>query len=210
MKKVNIYKFLICLFISIFLLSDITYALLIVLSPEGMIEYSDFIFTGKVIEKNYAEDQRTVKIEIDRILKGDESIGELTLTRQNSEMYGWLGFDFPDPGNKVFVLLSKTEQGYMPCFDLNYVAVINKDEKIELYNGHIINGIQKEEYAAVYQKFFDENYDKAIIPKKETAKYQVDKYRNKPIIYIFMSLIITLIILSIALFFKKKIRDNNI
>ena len=157
------------LFIMVFLLSDAANALLAISSPEGMIEQSNFIFTGIVVEKNYTEEQRTVKIEIDLILKGTESISEVTLTRQKPVMYGWLGFDFPDVGNKVFVLLNKSQQDeYIPCSDLNYVAIVNKDNKISLYNGNSINGVTSEDYADVYDKFYIENISKAIVVQKNT------------------------------------------
>ena len=147
----------------------------VVLSPEAMIDSSDFIFTGKVVEKEYTEEQRTVKIEIDRILKGNENIRELTLTRQKPKMYWWLGFDFPEVVNKVFVLLNKSKQEYIPNFDLNYVAIVNEDDKIELYNSNSINGVGKEAYATLYEKFLKENHSKAIIPKKNVLEQKVDK-----------------------------------
>lgn len=206
---------IISLFIMVFLLSDIANAKLVVLSPEAMIESSDFIFTGKVVEKNYTEEQRTVKIEIDRILKGNENISELTLTRQKPKMYGWLGFDFPEVGNKVFVLLNKSKQEYMPNFDLNYVAIVNEDDKIELYNGNSINGVGKEEYATVYEKFLKENHSKAIIPKKNALEQKVDKEiqlsevsdnndDKRPFMYILLSAATIVIILSLSFFVKRK------
>lgn len=208
------------LFIMVFLLSDTANALLAISSPEGMIEQSNFVFTGIVVEKNYTEEQRTVKIEIDLILKGTESISELTLTRQKQKVYGWLGFDFPDVGNKVFVLLNKSQQDeYMPCSALNYVAIVNKDNKISMYNGHNINGVVSEDYAAVYDKFYRENISKAIVVQKNTlvandgSILSVEPHENKddkkPAVYILIGAFVVVIILSLLLLRKGKLSSNS-
>lgn len=207
------------LFIMTLLLSSTANAKLAVSSPEGMIERSNFIFTGIVVEKNYTEEQRTVKIEIDLILKGTESISEVTLTQQKQKVYGWLGFDFPDVGNKVFVLLNKSQQDeYMPCSALNYVAIVNKNNKISMYNGHSINGVVSEDYAAVYDKFYRENISKASVVQKNTlvandgsilsVEPAENKDDNKPAAYILIGIFVVLTIISILLLRKGKLSSN--
>lgn len=110
--------------------------------------------------------------------------------------------------------MNKTEEGYITQFDLNYVAIVNKDEKIDLYNGNSINGVAPEEYAAVYEKYLKENFSKAIVVQQNTFENKfdediqlaevVDNKDEKPVIYILIATIIVAIIISISLFVKKK------
>lgn len=134
-------------------------ARLLVSSPEGTLQAADVIITGTVTAREYGEAERRVTIKVDEVLQGDLQGDELSLARQKNRVYGWVGFDFPDPGTEIFLLLGgQAGQGYWLARDLNCVAVVEGGRVTALYQGSNvgINGDRwsREDYAAAYDAFY--------------------------------------------------------
>ncbi len=155
-------------------------ARLSVASPQGMIEWADLIITGTVAERDYEDEQRQVTIEIDQVLKGSTGEKRLQLTYMKDVIYGWTGFDFPEPGVKIMLLLGGSpEIGCWPAGDLNFVAVIQDGQVQELYHGSQIGSNDQlwtpQDYALAYDAFYQshrlaENMDESgLITKEQIA-----------------------------------------
>lgn len=134
-------------------------ALLVVFSPQETIEQADLIIAGTVMERSYQDDERRVTIAIEQVLKGSSEEKFLRLEYKKSVIYGWTGFDFPEPGVKILLLLKGSkEEGYWPAGELNYVAVIREDQVQELYHGSVIGHNtmtwMPQDYAQAYAAFY--------------------------------------------------------
>lgn len=78
-------------------------------------------------------------------------------------MYGWLGFDFPDAGTQILVFLSQNEQsGLSLTGDANNVAIVDKDDSVQLCHGSTMGKWTPEHYEEAYQAF--------ILNKKNASK----------------------------------------
>ncbi|MCR4441208.1 MAG: hypothetical protein QHH10_04055 [Peptococcaceae bacterium] len=164
----------ILLVILLALLPGVANARLSVSSPEGTLKRADLIVTGTVIERNYEDERRKVTIEINEVLKGTIEEKQLKLERKKNDVYGWTGFDFPEPGAKIFLLLGGDKtHGYWPAGDLNFLAVVADGHVSELYKGSKI-GINdqswpQEDYAKAYDAFYQSHrQDKADL--EQTGK----------------------------------------
>ncbi|TDA70318.1 MAG: hypothetical protein D9V47_01910 [Clostridia bacterium] len=152
-------------------LPTVASARLLVSSPEGTLQAADVIITGSVTAREYGEAERRVTIEVDEVLQGDLQGDELSLAMQKNRVYGWVGFDFPDPGTEIFLLLrGQAGQGYWLARDLNCVAVVEGGRVTSLYQGSNV-GIDgdrwsREDYAAAYDAFYQANRT----PQEETPE----------------------------------------
>jgi hypothetical protein len=133
-----------------------------VAGPERALQNADIIVTGTVSERNYGEKQRQVVIKVNEVLKGDLPTEVITLQRTWGDIYGWTGFDFPEAGSNVFLLLRGNGQdGYCLAWDLNSVALLEKGQVASLYHGSNI-GINdghwsSDDYASVYNTYYQAN-----------------------------------------------------
>lgn len=153
MKKIG---FLLLLLVITFNPFQIAEAKLSIIPPQDMISKSDLIVIGTVTKKDYSEETREVAFSIDTILKGGTKQKEIVLKRDKSHMYGWLGFDFPDKGTKILVLLRMyTDIGLSLTGDTNSVAIVNKDDTVQLYHGAIMGNWTPKNYEETYQAFLD-------------------------------------------------------
>lgn len=174
MKKIG---FLLLLLVIAFHPFQITDAKLLIIPPQDMISKSDLIVIGTVTKKDYSEENREVAFSIDTILKGDIKQREVVLKRGKPQMYGWLGFDFPDEGTKILVLLRMYEQiGLSLTGDTNSVAIVNKDNAVQLCHGATMGDWTPKHYEEAYQAFFDASQDSSQQSKEpvELAKKNVD------------------------------------
>lgn len=219
-RAISFISWVVVILCSIVISSIEVQARLLVVSPKHMIESLNLIFVGKVVEKSYSEEKRKVRLEVKCVLKGNLDESELTLEREKPVMYGWLGFDFPDVGSKVFVLLDKSDKEYSTV-DVNYVATINDDGNIQLYNGMTMNSYTPEKYAEEYESFYKENMKKIVSSPQITEKLlerennvnsQVIKNENniKSIIVSIGCLLLVVICALIILFKRKKDLNKSI
>ena len=95
------------------LLAGVSDARLSVSSPEGTLDRADLAVTGTVIERNYGDEYRRITIGVNEILKGTADEKQIKLERKKNDVYGWTGFDFPEPGTEIFLLLGGDQtRGY--------------------------------------------------------------------------------------------------
>jgi hypothetical protein len=147
------------LFLVFILMGQPAIAKLAVTPPQQMIDNANLIVTGTIENRIYDETQRQVTIAIESILKGRLNEKTITLSQKASKQVGgWLGFDFPDNGNKVMVLLNQQEQQITLEADLNNVAIVDDNGDIHLYHGSTIGAAQPVDYEMVYQAFYRQHY----------------------------------------------------
>ncbi len=182
----------------IFMMTDIANARLSVIPPHEMISNSGYIIVGTVIEKNYSENHREVRISIESSLKGNINEEELVLELDKPPMYGWLNFDFPEEGTRVFVLMQRAK-GYFLTGDANSVSVIKNNSNVELYNGKSMNNFTIKQYEDAYTSFFKENF------KQDHSKKDTESPKNSWFGYVFGA-----ILLIVFLSFLAKGKDKQL
>lgn len=157
--------FVLCLVLTsaaVLLLPGTAPALLNVAGPELALQHAEIIITGTVNERNYSDNQRQVVIKVKELLKGDLPAQVITLQKTLGHMYGWTGFDFPEAGAEVFLLLrSNGQDGYCLAWDLNSVALLEKGQVASLCHGSNI-GINdghwsSDDYASAYNTYYQAN-----------------------------------------------------
>jgi hypothetical protein len=132
-----------------------------VLPPQDALDEASIIVAGTVTERDFTEERRSVRIDVEQVLKGDLPTAELHLEIQKSHIYGFIGFDFPPVGEQVMVLLreySESASGYPFVSDLNSVAVVEDGHITGLWGGRNI-GLNGDYYSqADYVKAYDAYY----------------------------------------------------
>lgn len=147
-----------------------------VISPERMLNTSDYIVVGE-IKKNVTTKKQTteytaihkeVMISIESVLKGDMAQKEIVLNRDSRTDLinpGAVNYDFPEKGTKVMLLLKNYEGSGISLTYENSICVIKKG-KIQLYNGMGFGGGSKTSmvnfYPNDYEKAYQAFYDKAV------------------------------------------------
>ncbi|MDH7479420.1 MAG: hypothetical protein QHH02_05370 [Syntrophomonadaceae bacterium] len=149
-------------------------ARLSVSSPEGTLDGAQLVVVGEVAERDYRDTKRRVVVRVDEVIKGTYGKERLTLEMDQNPIYGWAGFDFPEPGAKVFLLLRGEEQcGYWLARDLNCVAGVNEGRVTGLYNGRKI-GINESSWTAEdYARAYDEAYQAWQVQSKYRAVFRI-------------------------------------
>jgi hypothetical protein len=133
--------------------SKTTEAKLSIVPPQKMIEQSSLIVIGTVTKKEYSEEQRQVSISVESVVKGKTQQKEIHLKRDKPVMYGWLGFDFPETGTRIMVLLQQNDQLTLTG-DVNAVAVLDGNN-VKLYNGSTMGQWTPEQYEETYKAYLD-------------------------------------------------------
>lgn len=140
----------------LFSICNTALAKLTVAGPDEMLKSSELVIVGNIVKRNYTKDDRQVQIKIENILKGEFKGKNIILKRTVGKMYGWLGFNFPKVGTKVFVLLrtDRNPNTYNLIFDLNGVATVEKNGNIKLYEGAKINNLPVRHYEEKFTSFY--------------------------------------------------------
>jgi hypothetical protein len=133
--------------------SKTTEAKLSIIPPQQMIEQSSLIVIGTVTKKEYSEEQRQVSISVESVVKGKTQQKEIHLKRDKPVMYGWLGFDFPETGTRIMVLLQQNDQLTLTG-DVNAVAVLDGNN-VKLYNGSTMGQWTPEQYEETYKAYLE-------------------------------------------------------
>jgi hypothetical protein len=133
--------------------SKTTEAKLSIVPPQEMIEQSSLIVIGTVTKKEYSEEQRQISISVESVVKGKTQQKEIHLKRDKPVMYGWLGFDFPETGTRIMVLLQQDDQLTLTG-DVNAVAVLDGNN-VKLYNGSTMGQWTPEQYEESYKAYLD-------------------------------------------------------
>jgi hypothetical protein len=149
-------KYRLSVLVLLFLLltfSNTTEAKLVIISPQDMIDQSGLIVIGYVTQKKYSEEERQVVISVETIVKGETEQKEISFKRNKPPMYGWLGFDFPEKGTRIMVLLQQNDQLTLTG-DANAVAVLD-DNNVSLYKGITMGQFTPENYEDTYKSYLD-------------------------------------------------------
>ncbi|CAM4429877.1 hypothetical protein L1N85_26890 [Paenibacillus alkaliterrae] len=133
--------------------SNTTEAKLSIIPPQDMIEQSSLIVIGHVTKKEYSEEERQVVISVETVIKGKIKQKYIYLKRGKPPMYGWLGFDFPEQGTRIMVLLQQNDQLTLTG-DANAVAVLD-DNNVRLYKGFTMGQFTPEKYESTYKAYLD-------------------------------------------------------
>ncbi|MBE1446718.1 hypothetical protein [Paenibacillus sp. OAS669] len=67
-------------------------------------------------------------------------------------MYGWLGFDFPDVGTRVMVLMQQSSSLVLTG-EVNSVAIVEDNQKVKLYQGTTMGQWTPELYEEAYSAY---------------------------------------------------------
>lgn len=117
-------------------------------------------------------------------------------------MYGWLEFDFPEPGTRVMVLLQQNENLTLTG-DANAVALLD-DNNVRLYKGSTMGQWTPEKYEETYKEFLDKSMLSSPMPTDkfnddgETSIFDVKLHHLKHKVIV---LICTAIILGVVVIF---------
>lgn len=141
------------------LVPSTVFAKLVTAGPQDALAGASTIVVGTVTARHYSEDERSVTIQIDQVVKGDTEKQQLSWKVPKPRMYGWLDFDFPETGNQVLLLLNGNDQeGFALAWDLNCVAVVDEGRVTALYHGTTIGlnqaSWEPEQYAAAYDAYY--------------------------------------------------------
>ncbi|WP_080832402.1 hypothetical protein [Cohnella massiliensis] len=167
MKKCSLLILMILLILLSF--SKITEAKLSIIPPQDMIKQSSLIIIGTVTKKEYSEEQRQVRISVEAVVKGENQQTEITLKRDKPPMYGWLGFDFPEVGARIMVLLQQNDKLTLTG-DVNAVAVLDGNNNVKLYKGSTMGQWTPERYEETYKAFLDEQSSRMISVTTDDTK----------------------------------------
>lgn len=130
-------------------------AKLLIIPPQEMINQSSLIVIGTVTKREYSEETRQVVISIDRVVKGTIQQKEIVFKRNKPNMYGWLGFDFPEKGTTIMVLLQQNNELTLTG-DTNAVAVLDQHQ-VKLHNGFTMGQYTPEKYEDAYNSYLAAN-----------------------------------------------------
>lgn len=148
MKKCGLLT-LICAFLSITFIKTIE-AKLTIIPPQEMVQQSTLILIGNITKKEFSDEHRLVSISIETVVKGQTNQTEIVLQKDRPPMYGWLGFDFPEIGTRVMVLLQQQNDQLKLTGDANAVAVL-EDNNVRLYKGMTMGQWSPEQFERTYQ-----------------------------------------------------------
>jgi hypothetical protein len=160
MKKCGMVTLVLMLFIISF--TETSEAKLLIISPQTMVEQSTLIVIGTVTKKEYTEQQRQISFSVESVIKGKTKQKEIDLKRNKPPMYGWLGFDFPETGTRIMVLLQQADQLTLTG-DVNAVAVLDGNN-VRLYKGSTMGKWTPKKYEETYQAFLDKNIESSTSP----------------------------------------------
>jgi hypothetical protein len=165
-------------------------AKLTIISPQEMVEQSSLIIIGTVTKKEYTEEKRLVSISVETVVKGKSQQKEIQLKRDKPLMYGWLGFDFPETGSRVMLLLQQNDQLTLTG-DVNAVSVLD-DSNFRLYKGTTMGKWAPEQYEKSYKAYLDKQSSQmsdkmnengvTITPSTETKQQTFNTLINKILI----------------------------
>lgn len=182
MKKLGLLILLLQLFsISFF---NTTEAKLTIIPPEEMVKQSTLIVIGTVTKKEYTEQQREVHFSVETVIKGKTTQNEIELRWDKPPMYGWLGFDFPETGTRIIVLLQQNDQQLTLTGDANAVAILDGNY-VKLYKGSTMGHWTPEQYEETYKVFLDKSIQSTQMPidilsnKGETTNFSVKSQHLK-------------------------------
>lgn len=149
--------------------------------PTNMLERANVIIVGKVIRREYREDNRKVVISIEEVIKGKLAEKVLTFEQKKPGRYGWMGFEFPEINNKVFLLLHENPEDNSYRLGLNTIAVIDNEGKMKITDRTIINGMRPEDYAVEYEQYYQAYKLKAKVnPFQGSANVKAKDYNTVP------------------------------
>lgn len=199
MKKFIVIMLSTLLFVFIF--ANAAIARLTVAGPAQMLNSADLIIVGTVLNRNYSDNVREVQINVESVLKGTTDRKILKLRQEKDMMYGWLGFNFPEEGTKIMILLGKDEgsNNYRLLYDLNNVATVDRNGNVKLYQGSTVNSKPPELYEKEFSTYYKNNYKpvKTLEQQDDAIENKVSKpMKVKPtaIIFVGLSLLIAAIV----------------
>lgn len=162
MRRYSWLTWVLCIFLLLF--ANQAEAKLTIIPPSDMIEQSSLIVIGTIKDKQFSDDQRQVTLAVETWLKGSLQDKELVLQRDKYLMYGWLGFDFPDKGTRVMVLLQQSDP-FVLTGETNSVAVLEGKHNVKLYKGTTMGQWTTELYEEAYSAFLEKRMSSLLAPK---------------------------------------------
>jgi hypothetical protein len=183
-----------CLLFFILLWTSPAYARLVVLSPETMIEKSQFIVTGEVIEIRGDRDDPDFVLDVVRVYKGEVGTARLVIPQPGRS--GMPGDNTllapPAVGTQILLFIVVNEAGrFVPTADLNWMGILEDDRVLSLYMGAAVNEWDEERYLRVYNEYLDENPGRQITPPQKGEEVTEEETRPhgmvNPAIFFFMA-----------------------
>ena len=156
-------------------------AKMLALSPSSIIQSSDLIITGTIIDENISSTKTTSTVSVERVFKGRTAGKQIQLTTDSAAEIDRIPIIMPPKGTKVMLLL---HQGQLTA-DFNCIAIVN-GSKVQLVSGNSYNQWTVHDYENEYSKLL----------------------QNRSYIYIAVAIIV-LLISFMVLRYKRKRRENN-
>jgi hypothetical protein len=211
MKKCGLFTIALLLFLTTFI--NTSEAKLIIMPPQEMIKQSTLIVIGTVSKKEYFEQQRQISISVETVVKGKTKQKEIDLIKDKPLMYGWLEFDFPEPGTRVMVLLQQNEKLTLTG-DANAVALLDNNN-VRLYNGSTMGQWTPEQYEETYKAFLDKSMLSSPMPTDKfnddgkTTIFDIKPHQLNHKIIVLIDTAIILGVVVIFFFFTYRILKRN-
>ncbi|UJF32822.1 hypothetical protein [Paenibacillus hexagrammi] len=128
---------LLILLLCIFLITQTVSAKMSIIPPQDMLNCSDYIVVGKVLEQISVVKNRAIykkiTLSVEDVLKGQLEQKEIVLKRDVHFHPGEVPYDFPSRGTTVMLLLRNNTDGLSLTYQ-NSICTIQKD-RISLYDG---------------------------------------------------------------------------
>jgi hypothetical protein len=206
MKKSGLFMLILLFFLITF--SKTISAKLTIIPPEDMVEQSTLIVVGTITKKEYSQKHREVGISVQTVVKGTTEQKEINLKLDEPPMYGWLGFDFPDTGTKILVLLRQNDQ-FTLTGETNAVAIL-EDHNVKLYRGTTMGQWTTEQYEKTYKAFLEKSIMSSptskdqLINKGETTIFGVKSHHleYKMVMLINLAIIVGIVLITILLLYR--------
>ena len=144
-------------------LGGVASARLLVFSPQTVLGQAEVIVVAEVVSaRRDPGEPATIeyRLRAEQVLKGRVREEELTVLIRPLRPLADPPELLPDPGTRVFVLLTRGDGGWRLAADLNAVAIVEGDRIVSLYRGARV-GIDNEvwmpeDYLATYEAYYEE------------------------------------------------------
>jgi len=124
-------------------------------------------------------------------------------------MYGWLGFDFPDVGTRVMVLMQQSSSLVLTG-EVNSVAIVEDNQKVKLYQGTTMGQWTPELYEEAYSAYLAGQISSLSEPKNmdnpndSGAGFGVMPHhmQHKAYVILTIALVCTVLLITIMLCYR--------
>lgn len=159
-------------------------ALLMVYSPEDMLQRADNIVVGTITKVFDEDHQQTARIEVEKELKGTLEEDVITVAESDSMPLAGAPDVFPEKGSRVFLVLAEDDNSFQLASGMNAVALVKNGHVTNLYNGSNVGINGKQWTVSDYVEEFDDYYHNQDESSSETNDHSSTIVNNGSGVYV--------------------------